>query len=118
MSFPTAIRIICCLMWATAGFISGGTAGYLSAAASLLFLVPILLIELNVLDKIRQLLQSPYEVSDGWVACGESLDNIGKLCGLERKTFRIMGVARLEPDSAYRRRIKQALMGVRGPEEG
>ena len=106
MSFLTAIRIMCCLMWATAGFISGGTAGYLSAAASLLFLVPVLTVEINALDKIRTVLQSikrRQEVSDGWIATGEALDNIGMILGMKRKTFRIMGMARKEPAVAHMR---------------
>ena len=121
MSFLTAIRIIACLMWTTAGIISNSPAGYLSAAASLLFLIPVLHAELNVLDKIRRLYQSMrriQEVSDGWIATGEALDNIGMILGMERKSFRIMGMARKEPDGAYRGRLRKALMGVRGPEEG
>lgn len=58
------------------------------------------------------------EVSDGWIATGEALDNIGMILGIERKSFRIMGMARKEPDGAYRGRLRKALMGVRGREEG
>jgi hypothetical protein len=99
----TAIRIIACLIWTTAGLISGGLAGYLSAAATLMFLYTI------VVDNKTQVLE------DRWKATGKDLELIGFQLGIPRKQYSVMGVKVNEPEYAYRKRMLEHIRGVKGP---